>query len=88
MTISALSSVKSGTSSNRQDVIYEIMSTHSQVIRQGTEVIFMWVPAHIGITGNEKLDRLELCRIKLTKSGNNIGISRQKEGIYIQFRIR
>ena len=35
----------------------EILEINDRVGRAGTVVRFMWVPAHVGIVGNERADR-------------------------------
>ena len=30
------------------------MSVHTATRRQGIEIVFMWVPAHVGILGNDR----------------------------------
>lgn len=41
----------------RNAMIQEIQDTLHQVIEEGIEVIFIWVPSHVGIKGNEKVDK-------------------------------
>jgi ribonuclease HI len=36
--------------------VYECKQKCWQLTRSGREVSFMWVPAHVGIAGNEKAD--------------------------------
>lgn len=56
--VSALQSIKAGTFTNHQDLVYKLLITHSQVKRQGSVISFLWTPAHVGIIGNEKVDKL------------------------------
>lgn len=62
----------------------------------------MWVPAHVGIWGNERLNKLVKVTIKKAhrefniklsirtkmESGNLTGTAVQQEGIYIQCKIK
>lgn len=38
--------------------MYEVTIVHGRIRRQGTEVIFMWVPAHVGTVGSDRVDRI------------------------------
>lgn len=57
-TTSALTNLKAGRSNTPQDLIGKMMSMHSRAVDRGTAIIFIWVPAHVGIRGNEKVDKL------------------------------
>jgi ribonuclease HI len=37
-------------------IVYECKQKCWQLTRSGREVSFMWVPAHVGIAGNERAD--------------------------------
>ena len=39
--------------------VYRILSTISEFQERGKEVTLVWVPAHVGIPGNEQADALE-----------------------------
>jgi ribonuclease HI len=52
---SVLSSVKKGWS-DRGDLFVEMMVLLMGVERMGVVVSFCWVPAHVGLEGNEKAD--------------------------------
>ena len=54
---SALSSIRSDSTSAREDLVLEIGTVVHQLITRGTEVRFQWVPAHVCLSGNELADR-------------------------------
>ncbi|XP_048015377.1 uncharacterized protein LOC125247880 [Megalobrama amblycephala] len=53
---SSLMSLESGQSESRSDVLIEILQTLYRIQMMGLEVSFCWVPAHIGVKGNELAD--------------------------------
>ncbi len=41
-----------------------LLSIYSRLKNKGDEVIFMWVPAHMSIVGNEKVDKIAKMALK------------------------
>lgn len=54
---SALISIKTCQSKSRQDMVIEIIQIANNLIQSGTEITLIWVPAHIGVIGNELADK-------------------------------
>ncbi len=81
--VSALSSIKSGSARNHQDLVYEILFTNSRLARQGGNIVFMWVPAHSGVPG--LLDKLAKEAVRRENVEINIKLSK-KEGKSIVWR--
>ncbi|XP_060769056.1 uncharacterized protein LOC132875919 [Neoarius graeffei] len=55
---SLLHCLKVYTSNARPDLITDILMLLNNLHRRGCDVSFLWVPAHIGIKGNEVVDQL------------------------------
>jgi ribonuclease HI len=55
---SALISLKEMKSETRQDMVIEIIQELYSIKQDSLEVQFLWVPAHIGLRGNEEADAL------------------------------
>jgi len=51
-------SVRSFHSRSRQDILYEVLQSVTRITNQGGQLQFMWVPAHVGVKGNELVDEL------------------------------
>lgn len=56
--VSAINSIGKGSSKSLQDLVYDIHLAVRNVKRRGVEISFVWVPAHVGIASNEKVDKL------------------------------
>jgi kelch-like protein 2/3 len=41
----------------RQDLVDQILTQNDKLLKGGFEIIFEWVPAHVGILGNELADK-------------------------------
>ena len=55
---SVLTTIKGGNLGARPDLMVELLETLKELQKQGKEVGFMWVPAHVGIEGNEGADKM------------------------------
>lgn len=76
--VSALVSMEKGTSRSHLNLLYEVLFMNSRINRQGKNVIFMWVPAHLGIQGNEKADKVAKEAIKKEDVEVNIKLSKSE----------
>ena len=54
---SALVSLKNMYSISRQDIVYEVLQLANKLQKSGIRISFGWVPAHMGVKGNELADR-------------------------------
>lgn len=51
-----LTSLESGGGNARTDLCFELLAIIVRIEQAGGEVGFLWVPAHVGVTGNETAD--------------------------------
>jgi ribonuclease HI len=54
----ALIAIESGTTRERDSMVFEIRHMISGLTVRGCEISFLWVPSHVGIRGNERVDSL------------------------------
>ncbi|XP_061747026.1 uncharacterized protein LOC133545438 [Nerophis ophidion] len=76
---SALTSIKNITSETRLDIVYEIVQAIYRINKAGGVVTFLWVPAHVGVEGNELADRY--AKQASTKTKVNMEIKHSKEEV-------
>ncbi len=65
-------------SNSRQDLLYEILATYTRVKEKCNEIQLIWTPAHIGILGNERVDKLSKQTIKKENIEVNIKMSKSE----------
>ena len=53
----SLSSILSLRRFNHHPILQNIFILHNRIHQQGKRVVFCWIPAHVGIMGNERADR-------------------------------
>ncbi len=63
-------------SKSRQDILYEILYSVTRITNQGGQVTFVWVPAHIGVKGDGKVDKVAKKALKKEKVDIQIRISK------------
>ncbi len=56
--MAALTSLLSCKSEARQDLVFEVLLNLFRIRQLRIEVNFLWVPAHVGVDGNEEVDFL------------------------------
>lgn len=83
--VSALTSIKTGNVTSHHQLVYEVLFACSRLVRQGRDVAFIWVPAHLGIIGNERADKLAKKATKKETIEVNIKLSKS-EGKSIVWR--
>ncbi|XP_034171030.2 uncharacterized protein LOC117600134 [Osmia lignaria lignaria] len=52
---SAIAAINNTSSYN--DTIQQIIETHQKIISNANKIQIIWIPSHVGITGNEKVDQ-------------------------------
>ena len=73
---STLASIRSFHSNSRQDVLYEVLQSVTRIAKQGGQVKFLWVPAHVGVRGTERVDQLAKRALKKGNIEMQINISK------------
>lgn len=73
---SVLTSLRSFHSGSRQGLLYEILMCVTRCVSQVSIVRFLWVPAHVGVGGNEEADTLAKRALKKERVDMHIRISK------------
>ncbi len=55
---SVLNSLISGKSDSRQDILIEILQNLYRICQLRLSAVFLWLPAHVGVEGNEDVDKI------------------------------
>lgn len=85
---SSLASIKDGHSVSRPDILIEIQQTLYRIQMMGLTVVFLWVPAHIGIKGNERADKKAKEGSKNCNIDIKVGFSKSEVKSLIKLRLR
>lgn len=73
---SSLDSLQNSHSDSRPDILIEIQMTLYRIQMMGMTVVFVWVPAHVGVRGNEMADRAAKEAAKSSCSKVEVNISK------------
>jgi ribonuclease HI len=71
-----LYSLHSFVSQSRQDLLYEVLQCLYRVKQMGILVMFLWVPAHVGVEGNEKVEIIAKQTLKRPNVEMELSISK------------
>ena len=84
---SVLESFTSFHSNSRQDILYQVLHTFTRIHRKGGQVTFFWVPAHVGLQGNERADKLAKRALKANRVEMQVSISKAEVKSVIKEKI-
>ncbi len=68
--MAALTSLLSGKSEARQDLVFEVLLNLFRIRQLRIDVHFLWVPAHVCVDGNEEEDLLAKKALKLIQESD------------------
>ena len=72
----ALMSLKTFNSDSRQDLIYEIAMSLYRTQQLGLYIKFIWIPAHVGVMGNEMVDKCAKQALRADHIQIEVGLSK------------
>lgn len=76
--LSALYSLRIGKSNSHQDLLYTILTIYTRIREKSSKIQLIWIPAHIGIVGNERVDKLAKQAVKKESIETNIKLSKSE----------
>lgn len=79
--------LESGSSRARPDLMYEVLYALHRVERGGSDVGFLWVPAHVGIMGIEGADQVAKEALKRDTVDVAIALSRYEHRSSIKMTV-
>jgi len=85
--MAALTSLMSGKSESRQDLIFEVLQCLFRAKQLGILVFFLWVPAHVGVDGNEEVDQLAKEALNHSQIEMNVSLSKSEINRLIAIKI-
>lgn len=85
---SALVSIGNMSSDSRQDIVFEIFHLLYRIKHRGIEVVFLWVPAHVGVDGNEQADKFAKSAARRSYVGLTIKYSKSEVKSLIKVKLK
>lgn len=85
---SSLISIQNNKSEGRQDILIEIQQTLYRNQMMGLSIILVWIPAHIGIRGNELADKGAKEATKRNQTDMEVPFSKTEMKTMIKYKLR
>lgn len=63
---------------SREDLLFEILQSLFRIHQMRLSIKFVWIPAHVGTDGNEKVAKVAKLALKSRSSHINVNISKSK----------
>ncbi len=73
--LSGLLAIKNYSSKSRPELIWEIWHLYNIALKQGLDIKLEWIPAHVGIFGNESADSLAKSALAHPVIDTRVGLS-------------
>ena len=76
--LSGLQALKNKNTKNHPKLINQILNSSNNLTKAGKQIEFIWIPAHVGIFGNEKADKAAKLSLKLPEISLNLPSSKSE----------
>ena len=76
--LSGLQALQNKNTKNRPKLINQILKSANDLTKAGKQITFLWIPAHVGIYGNENADKAAKLSLKIPEISLNLPISKSE----------
>ena len=76
--LSGLQALQNKNTKKRPKLINQILKSSNDLTKAGKQITFLWIPAHVGIYGNESADKAAKLSLKIPEISLNLPISKSE----------
>ena len=76
--LSGLQALQNKNTKNRPKLINQILKSANNLTDAGKQIVFIWIPAHVGIYGNENADQAAKQSLKIPEVSLKLPISKSE----------